>query len=421
VTDYFIRDGEEYLAMDYIEGQSLNEVVEKAGHGLDEAQVLDWADQLLSALEYIHDHGILHRDIKPSNIRLAPDGRIFLVDFGLVKLFDPNNPKTATVMHGLGTPEYAPPEQYDARLGHTDPRSDVYSLGATLYHLLAGQAPITVTQRVSEPRSFRTPRQLGAHISGGVERAILRAMELQRAHRFANAAEMRAVLRSARRSRLSEAGETRHLPRWIFPVPNGVGRRYVPLAIFSIVIISVATGILGLTRGAASPPPTASPTASITSSPVLPSATATPTASIPPTKTPAPTLSRGGVSVQASPVVEGSPSGPVLTATSTLRPTPRSTPTNTPTSTPSLTATREPNKPAATSTLIPSVTPMPPTNTPLPTATPTLPKPTPVLTPTPPAPTATTPAQATSTPEVPTPTPAPAPTDTTPVVPISTP
>ena len=126
--------------MDDIEGQTLQEIVQANRGGLDEAQVLDWADQLLSALEYIHGHHLIHRDIKPSNIRRTSDGRIFLVDFGLGKPYDPNNPRTITMMHGLGTPEYSPPEQYDPQ-SHTDERSDLYALGATLYHLLTGEAP----------------------------------------------------------------------------------------------------------------------------------------------------------------------------------------------------------------------------------------------------------------------------------------
>ncbi len=116
VTDHFTEDGVEYLVMDYVAGQSLQDLIEDSRTGLSESQVLDWAEQLLSALDYIHHHGIIHRDVKPSNIRLTPDGHIFLVDFGLVKFYDPDNPRTATIMHGLGTPEYAPPEQYDVQL-----------------------------------------------------------------------------------------------------------------------------------------------------------------------------------------------------------------------------------------------------------------------------------------------------------------
>jgi eukaryotic-like serine/threonine-protein kinase len=203
VTDYFTEGQLHYLVMDYIEGQTLQEIVQANPGGLDEAQVLDWADQLLSALEYIHEHHLIHRDIKPANIRRTSSGRIFLVDFGLVKSYDPDNPRTMTMVHGLGTPEYSPPEQYDPK-SHTDERSDLYALGATLYHLLTGAAPASVTRRTSEPDSFYPPRAANARISPEVERVILRAMELERAKRFATAADMRAALQIAHQAHLAK-------------------------------------------------------------------------------------------------------------------------------------------------------------------------------------------------------------------------
>src|SRR5512139_811198 len=185
--------------MDYIEGHTLQELGQANAGGFEESQVLDWADQLLSALEYIHAHHLIHRDIKPANIRRTPDGRIFLVDFGLVKPYDPNDPRTTTMIHGIGTPEYSPPEQYD-QAAHTDERSDIYSLGATLYHLLTGKAPVSVTRRTSDPEAFRAPRATKADISPEVERVILRAMEMERAKRFASATDMRTALQTARQA-----------------------------------------------------------------------------------------------------------------------------------------------------------------------------------------------------------------------------
>jgi eukaryotic-like serine/threonine-protein kinase len=211
VTDYFTEGNLHYLVMDYIEGQTLQELVQANPNGLEEAQVLDLADQLLSALEYIHAHHLIHRDIKPANIRRTPDGRIFLVDFGLAKPYDPNNPHTTAMIHGLGTPEYSPPEQYDPA-SHTDERSDIYSLGATLYHLLTGQAPVSVTRRTSDPEAFHAPRAANARISPGVESVIMRAMEMERARRFASANDMRAALQMARQAVPSELIETVVLP-----------------------------------------------------------------------------------------------------------------------------------------------------------------------------------------------------------------
>ncbi len=172
VIDFFEESGNAYLVMDLVEGRSLADLIAARGL-LPEAQVLAWADQLLDALAYCHARGVVHRDIKPQNIIItsaAEDGRggnrPVLVDFGLVKLWDPRDPRTRTAMRGMGTPEYAPPEQHDPG-SHTDPRSDLYSLGATLYHALTGQAPPTATLRIARPEVFRPPRTLAPHISPG--------------------------------------------------------------------------------------------------------------------------------------------------------------------------------------------------------------------------------------------------------------
>lgn len=243
VTDYFAEDNLHYLVMDYIEGQTLQELVQVNSSGLEEAQVLDWADQLLSALEYIHAHHLIHRDIKPANIRRTPDGRIFLVDFGLVKPYDPDNPRTTAMIHGVGTPEYSPPEQYDPA-SHTDERSDIYSLGATLYHLLTGQAPISVTQRTSDPEAFRALRAANARVSPEVERVILHAMEMERAKRFASANDMRAALQNARQPVPGESIETAALPL-AQRIPRAPARRsrFGRLIVIGIVVVATAAVI----------------------------------------------------------------------------------------------------------------------------------------------------------------------------------
>ena len=240
VTDYFAEDNLHYLVMDYVEGQTLQELLQASPNGLAEEQVLDLADQLLSALEYIHAHHLIHRDIKPANIRRTPDGRIFLVDFGLAKPHDPENPHTTAMIHGLGTPEYSPPEQYDPA-SHTDERSDLYSLGATLYHLLTGQAPISVTRRTSDPESFRMPRATNAHISPEVERAIMRAMELERAKRFVSANDMRAALQMARQAVPDESIGTVALPptpRTPLAKPRRTG--FSRLSVIGIIVAAIA-------------------------------------------------------------------------------------------------------------------------------------------------------------------------------------
>lgn len=262
VTDYFTAEQEQYLVMDYIAGQSLHDLLRATAHGLPEQQVLAWADQLLSALEYIHQHGLIHRDIKPSNIRLTPDGRIFLVDFGLVKLHDAANPRTISLIRGIGTPEYAPPEQYDASSAHTDERSDIYALGATLYHLLSGRTPTSVSVRMSEPTRFESPRTHNPALSPAVERVILRAMEIERAKRFASAADMRRALQLTSRSLVAENGQTTQLPAPDRPTqPTGRSRsRAVVIAAGVVGVIGVVIVILATRNNAPVSVPTAAPT-----------------------------------------------------------------------------------------------------------------------------------------------------------------
>ncbi len=193
VTDYFSWNENEYLVMDFVEGESLADSILREGSQT-EGQVLQWAEQLLDALSYCHKRGVLHRDIKPQNIVITPEDRAILVDFGLVKLWDPNDPQTRTVMRGAGTPEYAPPEQYDMGLGHTDPRSDIYGLGATLYQAITGHVPPTATQRMASPASFLPPRRINADVSPAVESVILKALEIAMDNRFQSAEEMMQAL-----------------------------------------------------------------------------------------------------------------------------------------------------------------------------------------------------------------------------------
>jgi len=193
VTDFFEEDDSTYLVMDFVDGESLADRISRQG-ALPEQDTLVWAGQLLDALTYCHGEGVIHRDIKPQNVIIRPNGRAVLVDFGLVKLWDPHDPRTKTAMRGMGTPEYAPPEQYETDMGHTDARSDIYSLGATLYHALAGQAPPTATLRMAAPEQFVPVRTLNPYASPTTEAAVLRAMELARAQRWSSAGEMAAAL-----------------------------------------------------------------------------------------------------------------------------------------------------------------------------------------------------------------------------------
>ncbi len=205
VSDYFSIDENDYLVMDYIAGESLANILARKKRPT-EPLASDWLSQILEALDYCHQHHVLHRDIKPANLILTPEGRITLVDFGLVKLVDPHNPRTATIVRGLGTPQYTPLEQYDANKGHTDARSDIYALGATFYHLLTGRAPQPVSQRILNPDTQAPMQQINPKVSPWMARFVAKAMAIRPEERFQGTQEMRREL-DTRVFKLKRAGQ----------------------------------------------------------------------------------------------------------------------------------------------------------------------------------------------------------------------
>ncbi len=192
VSDHFVIPGQgQYLVMDFVEGHSLAALLATRGGPLGEVEVRPWIRQVCDALEYLHSRTppVIHRDIKPDNIIIGPDGRAMLVDFGISKEFAPG--KGTTIGARAITPGYSPPEQYSA--AGTDTRSDVYALGATLYHLLTGHEPPESVVLIGGGL-LPAPRALNPAVSPAAEAAILAAMNLDIGRRLSSAAAFHQAL-----------------------------------------------------------------------------------------------------------------------------------------------------------------------------------------------------------------------------------
>lgn len=190
------EDGVHYFVMDFVPGKTLDAILEQArdaGKRVSIPQLLRWNAQIARALEYAHGAGIVHRDIKPANIRITSDGNAMLLDFGLAR---DASAKTLTMTGSFqGSPFYASPEQIEAHRARIDARTDIYSLGVTLYECVTGRVPF---QGETPEQIFHQilrnepvpPRRWNRGISKELEAVILRAIEKRQAHRYESAKTM---------------------------------------------------------------------------------------------------------------------------------------------------------------------------------------------------------------------------------------
>ena len=200
VSDHFSEGDGQVLVMQFIPGDDLSEMMNRKRGPFPADQVLTWADQLLDALDYLHtqDPQIVHRDIKPQNLKLTSRGQIILLDFGLAKgqAGDISRVTTGASIFGY-TPNYAPLEQIQG-LG-TDSRSDLYSLGATIYHLMTGVKPPDALTRAAalvngQPDPLTPASIANPAIARDIDAVLSKAMAQSRDQRYATAADMRKAL-----------------------------------------------------------------------------------------------------------------------------------------------------------------------------------------------------------------------------------
>jgi serine/threonine protein kinase len=215
VSDHFMEEEGQFLVMEYIAGDDLAEKLRERGSAFPLNEVLNWADQLLDALDYLHtqEPPVIHRDIKPQNLKLTPRNHIVLLDFGLAKGTPAMQMSKVTATGSVFgySRHYAPLEQIQGT--GTDPRSDLYSLAATLYHLMTGTTPPDALTRATavingQDDPLRPANEVHAQVTPAVAEVISKAMAQNASQRPQTAAAMRESLREAARQGLSEARDT---------------------------------------------------------------------------------------------------------------------------------------------------------------------------------------------------------------------
>ena len=189
IYEHFAENDRSYLVMDFIEGQTLEEYLDQKGGGpLPVDQVITWAEQLCDVLNYLHSHQppIIFRDLKPANVMISESGHVYLIDFGIARIFKPGKQHDTVA---LGSPGYAAPEQYGK--AQSTPRSDIYSLGALLHHLLTGVDPS------EQPFFFRDASQVNPAIDPALDALLKQMLAMDSDRRPASALDVLNALKGA--------------------------------------------------------------------------------------------------------------------------------------------------------------------------------------------------------------------------------
>ncbi len=358
VYDAGVHEGHHFLVMEYVHGHTLRQLLQSQGR-FTEAEVLRYGLQVAAALQYAHEQGVVHCDVKPENILINENGVAKVADFGVAdtvtRTLAPDQAREI-----LGTIAYLAPEVIQG--APADPRSDVYSLGLTLYEMAAGRLPFPGTtaaaiagQRLAAPAPRL--RSLAMSASPELEAALARALAINPLDRFPTAAEFGLALRRvparpageaapvvapAVRPPRAPAAAGRHPTARVRPAAPPTAPASNTAALVTVVIAAVllaigagAVAAIILTRDGGGDPPKPTPSPAVSA-----------TATTEPTQTPAPTQT-------ASPTATRTTSP---TATATATPTKSATPTATPTPTPTRTGTVSPTVPT---TVTPSATPTP--------------------------------------------------------------
>lgn len=203
VYETFEDQDRHYLVMEFIDGFDLEYVIRRRRDVITPELVSSWIRQLCAVLHFLHtlEPPVIVRDLKPSNIMVSRQGQLRLIDFGIARLFTESD-KTQTFIRGMGSEGYAPLEQYGR--GGTDPRSDIYALGATIYAMLTLQAPPSAVELVTGDATLTSVRSLNPQVPRHQEAALARMMALKREHRFSTVAEAYKAFLGERPAELDE-------------------------------------------------------------------------------------------------------------------------------------------------------------------------------------------------------------------------